>query len=313
MIHKSINKVFLILRNFKVFICVFIVLQTFIMFTSTFAAPITFNTALPVAKGEGIFRIQTKYIRSTDDPGPLDRELNVWALPVVGVYGITEKLAVFGIVPVLDKKLDVDTPMGRKTRSTSGLGDITFLARYTIWKKDGPGRTLRIAPFFGLEVPTGEDKKRDSLGRLPQTLQLGSGSWDPLLGIVITRQTLDWQIDASASYKFNIEANNFEFGDIARLDLSYQHRILPRKLEFGVPAFVYAVLENSLTWQDNNKVDGVDDRNSGGASWFLTPGIQYVSKRFVAEAAVQLPVVQDLNGEALENDFTAILSFRVNF
>lgn len=313
MIHKSINKVFLILGNFKVFICVSIVLQTFIMVTSTFAAPITFNTALPVAKGEGIFRIQTKYIRSTDDPGPLDRELNVWVLPVVGVYGITEKLAVFGIVPVLDKKLDVDTSMGRKTRSTSGPGDITVLARYIIWKKDGPGQTLRIAPFFGLEVPTGEDNNKDSLGRLPQTLQLGSGSWDPSVGIVITRQTLDWQIDGSALYKFNNEANNFEFGDAARLELSYQHRILPQKLEFGVPAFVYAVLENSLTWQDNNKVDGVDDRNSGGSSWFLTPGIQYVTKRFVAEAAVQLPVVQDLNGEALENDFTAILSFRVNF
>jgi hypothetical protein len=133
------------------------------------------------------------------------------------------------------------------------------------------------------------------------------------MGIVITRQTLDWQIDASASYTFNNEANNFEFGDAARLDFSYQHRIMPRKLEFGLPAFVYTVLESSLAWQDNNKVDGVDDRNSGGASWFLTPGIQYVTKRIVAEAAVQLPVLQDLNGEALENYYTAILSFRVNF
>ena len=313
MIHRSINKVFLILRNFKVIICVFIVLQTFIMVTSTFAAPITFNTALPVAKGEGIFRIQTKYIRSTDDPGPLDRELNVWALPVVGVYGITGKLAVFGIMPVLDKKLDLDTPMGRKTRSTSGPGDITFLARYTVWKKDEPGRTFRIAPFAGLEFPSGEDDEEDSFGKLPQTLQLGSGSWDPSLGIVITKQTLDRQIDASISYKLNTEAKDFEFGDVARLDISYQHRISPRKLEFGVPAFVYTVLESSLIWQDNNRLSGIDDINSGGTTWFLTPGMQYVEKRFVAEIAVQLPVVQDLNGETLENDFTAILSFRVNF
>jgi len=46
---------------------------------------------------------------------------------------------------------------------------------------------------------------------------------------------------------------------------------------------------------------------------FLTPGIQYVTKRIVVEAAVQVPVVQDLNGNALENDFIGILSFRVNF
>lgn len=31
------------------------------------------------------------------------------------------------------------------------------------------------------------------------------------------------------------------------------------------------------------------------------------------EAAVQLPVIQDLNGNGLENDFISILSFRVNF
>ncbi len=259
MIRKSTN---------KILICVFIVSQTFTMFASIFAAPITFNTALPVAKGEGIFRIQTKYIRSTDDSGPLDRELNVWALPVVGVYGITEKLAVFGIVPLLDKKLDVDTPMGRKTRSISGLGDVMFLARYTIWKKDGPGRTLRIAPFAGLKIPTGEDRKSDSLGRLPQTLQLGSGSWDPSIGIVITRQTLDWQIDASASYKLNTEANDFEFGDVAELDVSYQHRLLPRTLESGMPSFVYGVLESNLIWQDKNRLNGVDDRILEGQRGF---------------------------------------------
>ena len=302
-----------ILRNFNIYIFGLFLIQTFLMSTFTFAAPITFNTALPVAKGEGIFRIQTKYIQSTDDPSTLDRELTVWAFPVVGVYGITEKLAVFGIVPVLDKNLDVDTPMGRKTRSVSGPGDVTFIARYTVWKQDRPGQTFRIAPFVSIETPTGEDDEEDSLGRLPRTLQLGSGSWDPSLGIVITRQTLDRQIDASVSYKLNTEANDFEFGDVARLDISYQHRIWPKKLEFGVPAFVYAVLESSLICQDKNRLNGMDDSNSGGTTWYLTPGIQYVTRRIVAEVAAQLPVVQDLNGTALENDFTAILSFRVNF
>lgn len=280
---------------------------------SSFAAPITFNTALPVAKGEGIFRSQLRYIRSTDDPSALDRELTVWAFPLVGVYGITGSLAVFGIVPVLDKDLVVNTPSGRTSRGDTGIGDITFLARYTVWKKDEPGRTFRIAPFAGLEFPTGEDDEEDSLGRLPQTLQLGSGSWDPLIGIVITRQTLDWQIDTSVSYRFNTEANDFAFGDVARMDISYQHRIWPRELEFGVPAFLYGVLESNLVWQDKHETGGVKDNDSGGTTWFLTPGIQYVTRRVVAEAAVQFPVIQNLNGKALENDFTAILSVRMNF
>lgn len=277
------------------------------------AAPITFNTALPVAKGEGILRVQTMYLRSTDDQSAQDRELTVWTFPAVGAYGITGDLAVFGIVPVLDKSLETNTPLGRRTRGDTGIGDATLIIRYTLWKEDRLGQTIRIAPFIGIEVPTGEDDKKDAVGRLPQDLQLGSGSWDPLAGMIITWQTLNRQIDAAVSYKLNTKANDFRFGDEARFDISYQHRIRPQELGAGVPAFIYGVLESNLIWQDKNKIGGVRDKDSGGITWFLTPGIQYVTKRIVAEAAVQVPVIQELNGKALKNDFIGIVSLRVNF
>lgn len=283
-----------------------------VLTTPVFAAPITFNTALPVAQGEGVFRAQFKYLTASDD-GPGDRDLTVAIVPLVGVYGLTEKWALFGILPYLNKKLEVNTPSGRRTREVSGLGDATFLARYTVFQQDRPGQTFRVAPFVGLETPTGEDKEQDSLGRLPQPLQLGSGSWDPLLGVVTTWQTLERQIDAAFSYKLNTKANGFEFGDVARFDLSYQHRIWPRELGSGVPAFVYGVLESNLIWQGHNEVDGHDDPDSGGTTLYLAPGIQWVTKRTVLESAVQIPLIQDLNGNALENDFILTLSFRRNF
>lgn len=276
------------------------------------AAPITFNTALPVARGEGIFRAQLQYLSASDD-GPGNRDLEAWALPVVGVYGLTEKLALFAIIPYLDKELEVNTPLGRRTREVSALGDATILARYTAFQRDRPGRTFRLAPFAGLKAPTGDDDERDGLGRLPQPLQLGSGSWDPLFGVITTLQTLERQFDAAASWQFNTKANDFEFGDVARLDFSWQERLWPRTLGPGVPAFVYGVLEGNLIWQDRNEIDGRDDPDSGGATLFLAPGLQYVTKRTVWEAAVQLPVIQDLHGDALETDYVAILSFRVNF
>ena len=277
------------------------------------AAPITFNTALPVAKEELVFRVQTKFLRSTDDPSSADRELTVWSVPVVAVYGFTEKLALFGILPVLDKEMKLNSSSGRVSRGDTGIGDFTAMARFTAWKKDLPGRTTRLAPFIALEMPSGDDNEADSLGRLPQPLQLGSGSWDPSIGLVLTRQSLSRQIDVSLSYKFNTEANNFEFGDVGRFDLSYQHRVWPATLSGGVPGFLYGVLESNLIWQDKNEVNGVDDNNSGGVTWHLAPGIQYVTKRTVAEFAVQVPVVQNLNGSGLENDFIATLSFRMNF
>ena len=41
--------------------------------TTTWAAPETFNTALPVAKGEFLFGEQFLYKRASDDPSPADQ------------------------------------------------------------------------------------------------------------------------------------------------------------------------------------------------------------------------------------------------
>lgn len=311
--NTKINWMIVLLKNIRLLLGGVLLLMIGGSLSHVFAGPITFNTALPVSKGQGIFRVQSKYIRSTGDPGPMNRELEVWSFPVIGVYGLTEKLALFGVAPFLSKSLEITTPAGKQTRKVDGLGDMRFFARHTAWQWDEPGRTLRIAPFMGIEVPTGKDDENDNIGRLSQPLQLGSGSWDPFLGIVLTRQTLDWELDTSISYQINTEANDFRFGDTARLDLSYQYRLWPWKLSSGVPGFLYGVLESNLIWLDKNELAGSPVENSGGTILYLTPGLQYVTRRFVIEAAVQLPVVQDLNGNGLENDFISTLSFRVNF
>ena len=204
------------------------------------AGPITFNSALPVATGEFILREQVVVLRSTDDPGPMDRDLRVLAVSSVLAYGVTRDLALFGIVPYLDKTMDDLTEMGqRRRRGDSGLGDATVLGRYTIYSRDRLGETRRLAPFVGLKLPTGEDNATDSFDRLDQPLQLGSGSWDPIVGTIFTWQTFDWQFDSAMQYTFRTPANNFEFGDQVRLDLSFQYRLWPRELGAGVPAFLY--------------------------------------------------------------------------
>ena len=277
------------------------------------AGPITFNSALPVAKDEFILRGQAILNRSTDDPASTNRDLRVLTIPTVLAYGATRNLALFGIVPYLDKTLDSTVSSGRVRRGDSGLGDSTFLARYTILSVDSLGDTRRLAPFMGLKVPTGDDNERDGLGTLPQPLQLGSGSWDPIVGTSFTWQTFDWEFDSAVQYRFNTKANNFEFGDQARFDMSFQYRLWPPTLGSGVPAFFYGVLESNLIHADKNEAGGITNQNTGGTTWFLAPGIQFVTRRVVLEAIVQLPVVQDLNGTALENDYSLRGGFRVNF
>lgn len=278
------------------------------------AAPVTFNTALPVGKGDFVFREQFLYLKASDDRSPADRDLEVrGGISALG-YGVTSNLALFGVLPYLDKELDLMTPGGQRiTRSTTGIGDAQLFARYTVFQGDLLGRTFRIAPFLGLKVPTGDDNDRDHFGRMPQPLQLGSGSWDPLGGVIATYQTLDYQVDAQISYKANTKANSFEFGDEFRIDASLQYRLWPRELGAGVPGFLYGVIETNLLHQAKNEIGDTDDPDSGGTTLFLSPGLQYVTKRWVLEAIVQFPVVQDLNGLTLEDDVIVRAGFRVNF
>jgi len=277
------------------------------------AAPQTFNTALPVAKGDFVFREQFLYNKASNDPSLADRNLEVLGgISVLG-YGSTSDLALFGILPYLDRELDLTVPGGQRiTRDTNGIGDAQLFARYTIFQKDLPGWTFRIAPFLGLKLPTGDDNNRDSFGRLPQPLQSGSGSWDPFGGVTATYQTLDYEVDSQLSYKANTEANGLEFGDEFRFDTSLQYRLWPRELGAGAPGFLYGIIETNLLHQAKNEIGGTNDPNSGGTKLFLSPGLQYATRRWVLEAIVQLPVVQNLNGTALEDDFIVSTGFRVN-
>jgi len=277
------------------------------------SAPMTFNTALPVAQGEFVTRIQGIRLDAGEDPGTADRDLTVDTLVTVVGYGVTPKLALFGALPYQHKTLRLDSGGERIRRSQEGFGDLSLFGRYTLFQRDWPGRTLRLAPFVGVEAPTGEDDAGDALGRLPPSVQLGSGAWDLFGGLVLTHQTLSDQFDSQLSVRFNNEANGFEAGDEVRWDLSWQHRLWPRELGGGVPGFLYGVLESNLAYQGKNEVHGVEDADSGGTSLFLAPGLQYVTKRWMAETAIQLPVMQDLNGTALESDYIVRAGIRINF
>jgi len=285
----------------------------FIGIGAAWSAPITFNTALPVTEGEFIFRQQFVVGQSGDDPGSANRDRQAFAAVSVLGYGITSDLAFFGILPYVDKSLRLTINGVNQNRSASGIGDLSLFARYTIFKDNIPGRTFRIAPFAGVKLPTGADDETDGLGRLPASVQAGSGSADPFGGLVATYQTLDFEVDVQASYKINTEANHFELGDVAGLDASLQYRLWPRSLQRGVPGFLYGVFEGNLISQSKNRNKGIKDPDSGGTTLVLFPGLQYVTKRWIVEGGVQIPVIQNLNGTALEKDYIARFGFRFNF
>lgn len=261
------------------------------------AAPITFNTALPVSKDELIYRQQAIVTRASGEANGPSRDVSeTRGVSVLG-YGVSPKLAVFGVLPVVHRA----SRTGTVERSAFGLGDAALFARYEIFRKDGPGRTVRLAPFAGFTVPTGE---RGSTG---------DGSFDGFGGLILTVATTSWVFDSQIKYTVNTEADDFKRGDEASADASVQYRLFPGRLSADGRRFLFAVLEANVTHLEKDRLFGVEDPDSGGLLMFLSPGLQFAAKRWIAEVALRIPVAGDLNGAALEPEYSIITSLRFNF
>ncbi len=223
------------------------------------------------------------------------------------VYGATPDLALFAIFPFIFRNVESNDPSSGKrvNKNDNGIGDLTLIARYTVYKRDYPSGTARFAPLAGLKLPTGDDDLEP----------ITTDSIDFQFGGV---STVTWdfgrhEIDADLIYKIKTEAEDFEQGNDLIYDLAYEFRVYPWTLpDVGVPNFLYLVAEANGIISQKNKLNGKTIDNSGGNILFISPGIQFASKRFILETSIQLPVIQDLNGNQVERDFILTAGFRVN-
>lgn len=283
------------------------ILLTSLTVQNAFTAPINSNVALPVRKGGLIFRSQVRWLKASDDPTGQNRERDVIAIPNVLVYGATRDLALFAIFPYIFRTLKFPDPEtgNRINQKDNGIGDLTLIARYTVYANDYRSGTFRLAPLLGVKLPTGDDDLRP----------ITTDSVDVQFGGVST-VTWDYgrhEIDADAVYRLNTEADNFDKGDSLTYNLSYQFRVFPWTLpERGLPNFVYLVAEANGFFSKKNELDSFTIGDSGGNTIFLSPGLQYSTRRFILESSVQLPVAQDLNGNQVETDFIWAIGFRIN-
>lgn len=278
-------------------IAVFVCMLCMVVFEKSWAAPIATNTALPLSADEIIVRQQLVLTRSSDRISGISRSVDRFEARTVLGYGFTSKLAVFGVLPLVD----VSTDIGATSNAEFGVGDASVFARYEVYRSDRTGRTIRIAPYAGVRLPTGRDGKT------------GDGSTDVFGGLIATIASTQWVLDSQLRYDHNREADGFERGDSTSFESSFQYRLLPGNITQETKAFVFGVLELSANYYERNQLGGVEDPNSGGFQLFLTPGLQYATRRWIADLGVKVPVSNDLNGTALEPDYSVMASIRVNF
>ena len=266
-----------------------------------YAAGINTNVALPVREGGFVYRTQVRFLSASDDPTPLDRDVNVYAVPNVLVYGATARTTLFGILPYISRSVDFTAAGLRQTDDTDGFGDLTFLLRQTVYVQDALQRTSRFALLAGLEIPSGKE-------------EFSSHSTDFLLGGVYTLQDGRHEFDTDLIYKINTAGHDLERGDELRYNVAYELRVSPWEWpERGTPSQIYLVMELNGSTSRRAFASGAKLADTGGTTVFLSPGIQYVTRRIIYEASVQVPVIQNLNGGQVEADFVTAAGIRLQF
>ena len=126
-----------------------------------------------------------------------------------------------------------------------------------------------------------------------------SDSYDPLLGLVYTQSHGRHGFDAALLWKFNTAGGPAP--DRLRYDVAYVYRLQPEQYTVDKLTALFAVLELNGSYETN-----------GDQELFLSPGIQYVTRKWALEATVQLPIWQDLDAR-MERDFIIGLSLRLHF
>ncbi|MGB5352309.1 MAG: transporter [Woeseia sp.] len=265
--------------------------------TLTVAAPIATNTALPLGDKGVVLREQIMFMRASDTLLGSSREVERFELRTTVGYGLSRNLAVFAALPYADISSDIS---GNKS-SAAGFGDAMMFARYEMYNVNRPAGTLRVAPYLGLRMPTGKEG------------ETGDGSVDAFGGLVVTVASIDWELDSQIRYDLNRAADGFDRGNVVTLDSSLQYRLAPAAISAATEGFLFGVLELSASLAGKNETVGIEDPNSGGFQLFLTPGLAYATRRWMADFGVRVPVVNDLNGSALEPDLVVVTSVRFNF
>lgn len=248
---------------------------------------INFDSALQPGKGSTIIRQQLRYFEADRITPSKNLDITQWTSVTSIIHGLEADTTLILNFKHMFRKTD-NILTGTSIRD-NGFGDVRVLGKFNLWKKDtGPTDTTRFSVLGGLEFRSG-----DSIFS-----NFSSDSYDPLLGVVLTKSDGRFGFDLAGLWKFNTAGGA---SDEFKYDGAITYRLYPEQYGTGKIEAVFGVLE----------LNGLSETN-GDNELFISPGLQYVTGQWAIEASIQLPVWQELDHRP-EKDFIAGLIFRMYF
>lgn len=193
--------------------------------------------------------------------------------------------------------MDVPTSDGPQKATSAGWKDTLAFVRYTLFSRDKPTSTLRIAPLAGLYLPSGSNTLHNSSGLLPPSLQTGSGTVSPYAGMAFGWNGMTYGMAADSTFRHNpITQSGINPGDQFRADGQGEVKLYPFKLpKDGLPNELWLSIEENYEHNSHSHTNGLVLAGSGGESFYQDAVLEYATLHYEFGAGLQEPVVQDLN------------------
>jgi len=309
------------------------------------AGPITTFSAATLPEGKGVLGIRTEFthfdalsaeelnrVAMDGQTGHSMKNQLVYSLG--GAYGIGDDLTVGLSLPYLQrdriKAVHFDQDMGMSMQhdigSSNGLGDLTLFTEYRLVRKLYEG--IDVSLIAGLKTPTGATGNTSNNERIGTEHQPGSGSWDPIAGVALSKRLERLTFHASGLYTVTTDgAQSTDLGNRAQASVAAAYRF-GGKENYGECDEIYEyfypesrthwlgdlVLELNGQWQDRMKVRGVSDASTGGTVLYLSPGARVsFNGKYSGSLSVGIPVYQDLHGNQSEVDYRIVAGLAVAF
>lgn len=206
-------------------------------------------------------------------------------------YAPTRWLSLAVTVPTVHRRVHFAN-LARDT--TLALGDLELRARFFVWRDRELGPRHLLSAVVGLELPTARRWTPTGSTPRPLTLEIGSGSFDPMVGL--TYSYFSGQASLHAVTTLLTPTSGFEG---ARQGLSWRSTIA---LQYQAWAALGLRFGADTRWdQAAREPDGTPDPNSGGFVGYVSGGLVLSPvEDLVVQATLSSPIVQALQGQQAE-------------
>lgn len=228
---------------------------------------------------------------SQGDPAVNERETDEWRTTLGLSYSPTQDLSLAVLVPYVRKEIK-DSNLARQ--ESSGLGDVDLVGRYVLYR-GGAGSGRHLAGLrAGVRLPTAEQQRDGAGQKLDIDVQPDAGATAPNIGGWYSYFNFPWFLSSSLTYfHYNDGHQDFSPGDVLVASVLTQ---------YGVTQSLAAQLGVDARHAEKNRFGSVADEDSGGELAMAYLGLAYrFGSDLVVNAALQLPVYENLNGHQSED------------